>query len=316
MTGGSAQGEARARRPSLRDASEARARRLLLLGAVAGLVAAAASLLAPARDAEPLPDGAIARVNATLIRTDEYERLLAALASDRRNPLDDEDRGRVLDRLIEEELLVQHALALGLARSDRRVRSDLVSAVLGSLAAASDGYEPDDEETRRFYAENRDFFAGPGRLWVRQVFVAIDGGGDEPARRRAQEASARLRSGEPIDRVREELGDPEVAPLPDAPLPPAKLREYLGPTALLAAMDLAPGAPSDPVRSAQGYHVLLLVERQVGGAPPLEEIAPQVRAELRRRRDDGLLRDRLEQLRSEADVVVRQADGVVRVEPR
>jgi len=285
--------------------SEARARWLLMLGALAGLGMAAASLLGSGGSGR-LPDGAVARVNETLIRTEEYERLLAALESDRRTPLGDEDRARVLDRLIEEELLVQHALALGLARSDRRVRADLVSAVLGSLAAATDGYEPDEDEIQAFYAENRDFFAGPGRLWVRQVFVAVDGAGEEAAAARAARASERLRAGEPIDRVREELGSPEVAPLPDTPLPPAKLREYLGPTALLAALDLAPGQTSDPIRSAQGYHVLSLVERDPGGAPPLEEIVPQVRAELRRRSDDRLLRERLDQLRAAADVVVEQ----------
>jgi peptidylprolyl isomerase len=282
----------------------ARARGLLLLGALAGLGAAAASLLGPSAGGRGLPDGAVARVNETVIRADEVARVLAALESDRRTPLTDEDRRHVLDRLIEEELLVQHALALGLARSDRRVRADLVSAVLGSLAAAGDGYEPDEREVREFYAENRDFFAGPGRLWVRQVFVAVDGGGEEAARERATRAAERLRAGDAIERVRQELGSPEVAPVPDAPLPPAKLREYLGPTALLAAMDLAPGATSGPVRSAQGYHVLTLVERDPGGAPPLEEILPQVRAELRRRADDRALRERLDQLRAEADVVV------------
>jgi len=287
----------------VRDAA-ARARWLLRLGAMVGLVAAAASLLGPAAGPDQLPDGAVARVNETLIRTEEFERLLAALASDRRTRLTDEDRRLVLDRLIEEELLVQHALALGLARSDRRVRADLVSAVLGSLAVANDGWEPDEEEIRAFYAENRDFFAGPGRLWVRQVFVAVDADGEEAARERARRAAERLRAGDAIDLVRTELGSPEVAPVPDTPLPPAKLREYLGPTALLAAMDLAPGATSDPIRSAQGYHVLALVERQAGGAPPLEAIVPQVRAEIRRRTDDRLLRDRLDQLRADADVVV------------
>jgi len=283
---------------------EGRARWLLAAGALAGLAAAAASLLGGAGGDPPLPDDAVARVNGTILRAEEYERLLAALEGDRRVPLSDPDRRRVLDRLIEEELLVQHALALGLARSDRRVRGDLVSAVLGSLSAASDGYDPGEDEIRAFYADNRDFFAGPGRVWVRQVFVAVDGGNEETARERARRAGERLRAGEPLESVRSELGSPELAPLPDAPLPPAKLREYLGPTALLAALDLAPGATSEPVRSAQGYHVLALVEREDGGAPPLEEIVPQVRAELRRRAGDRMLRERLDQLRAEADVVV------------
>ena len=276
---------------------------LLAAGAAAGLAAAAASLLTTP-GAGPLPAGAAARVNGTLIRSEEVERVLAGLATDRRTPVTDADRTKVLDRLIEEELLVQHALALGLAKSDRRVRADLVSAVLGSLAAANDAYTPDEAEVARFYEQNRDYFAGPGRLRVRQVFVAVDGGGEEAARERAQRASERLRAGEAIEAVRADLGSEEVAPLPDALLPPAKLREYLGPSALLAALDLAPGQASAPVRSAQGWHVLALVEREPGGAPPLSEIAPQVRAELRRREDDRVLREQLDQLRAEADIVI------------
>ena len=275
---------------------------LLAAGAVAGLATAAASLLAG--PGAPLPPGAVARVNGTVIRSEDLERLLAGLASDRRTPPTAADRALVLDRLIEEELLVQHALALGLAKSDRRVRADLVSAVLGSLAAANDGWAPDEEEVARFYAENRDYFAGPGRLRVRQVFVAIDGAGEEAARERAARATERLRAGEPIEAVRADLGSAEVAPLPDALLPPAKLREYLGPSALLAALDLAPGQASAPVRSAQGWHVLSLVEREAGGAPPLAEIAPQVRAELRRREDDRVLREQLDQLRADADITL------------
>jgi hypothetical protein len=157
---------------------------------------------------------------------------------------------------------------------------------------------------REFYEANRDYFAGPGRLHVRQVFAAVDAAGEPAARERAERAAARLRAGEPLERVREELGSPEVAPVPDALLPPAKLREYLGPTALLAALDLEAGEASAPVRSAQGYHVLVLVEREAGGAPPFEEIAPQVRAELRRRQGDAMLRERLDQLRAEADVTL------------
>ena len=277
---------------------------LLAAGAVAGLATAAASLLSAPGGGAALPPGTAARVNGTAIQEADLERLLAGLASERRTAVGPEERARVLDRLIEEELLVQHALSLGLARSDRRVRADLVSSLLGALAAANDGWEPDSEAVARFYAENRDYFAGPGRLRVRQVFVAVDGAGEEAARQRAERASGRLRAGEALEVVRAELGSAEIAPLPDALLPPAKLREYLGPSALLAALDLAPGQASAPVRSAQGWHVLALVEREPGGAPPLAEIEAQVRAELRRREDDRALREQIDQLRAEADVEV------------
>lgn len=282
----------------------ARAARLLALGAAIGLALAATTLLSRP-EGPPLPPGAVARVNDALIRSDEYERLLGALASDRRSPLDANDRRHVLDRLVDEELLVQYALDLGLTRTDRRVRADLVSAVLASLNAAADGYEPTSAEVEAFYADNGDYFARPARLHVRQVFVA-PGNGDAAAR--ATDATLRLRAGEPIERVQSEVGDELLAPPPDAPLPPAKLREYLGPSALDAARTLAIGEVSEPVETPQGYHVLQLVGRSDAERPPLAVVEPQVRAEMRRRAGDRLLRERLDELREEGDV--RIAPGV------
>jgi hypothetical protein len=242
-------------------------------------------------------------VNDAMIREHEFQRLVAALANDRRTPLTDADRRHVLDRLIEEELLVQHALDLGLVHTDRRVRANLVSSVLGSLNAAADAYEPEADEVETFYAENADYFATPGRLWVRELFFSRrseDGDGIE----RARQAVERLRAGQALENVREALADAAVAPLPSAPLPPAKLREYLGPTALSVALRLEPGQVSDPVQTPQGHLVLLLVERTEHHARPLADVEPQVRAEMRRRAGDRLLRERLDALRAQADVRV------------
>jgi hypothetical protein len=293
-------------REQVRSEGPARARWLLGLGAAAGLALAASSLLsAPGEDGSTLPEGAVAGVNGTLIRSEEFQRLVAALAVDRRTPLSEADRRRVLDRLIEEELLVQHAVALGLVRSDRRVRADLVSAVLSSLNASVDDFDPSPPEVAAFYEENRNYFARPARLRVRQVFVAAPrDASDAEAQARARQAAERLRGGEAIQAVREALGNEAFAPLPDAPLPPAKLQEYLGPSALRAALSLEPGGVSEPVATPQGYHVLQLVARTESEAQPLPAVETQVRAEMKRRAGDRALRARLDELRAQADVRV------------
>jgi parvulin-like peptidyl-prolyl isomerase len=278
---------------------------LLVAGALVGAALAAAGLTASAHSGA-LPAGVVALVNGQPIGTEDYARMLQAVASDKRDPLSADDRQHVLDRIIEEELLVQRGLDLGLARQDRRVRADLITTVIGGVVSDANEREPSDDEVAAFFTANRDFFAGPGRIRVRQVFVRVTTPSDPAAQARAEEAARRLRGGESFDAVAAALGDPPLSTLPDAPLPPSKLRDYVGPTALRAALELGVGEVSDPVRSGTGYHVLQVVERQPDAVPALDEIRPQVVAEFRRRAGERALREYLDELRASATVVVAE----------
>jgi parvulin-like peptidyl-prolyl isomerase len=279
---------------------------LLALGAAAGIGLAAAGLVGPVGDrGGALPAGAVARINGQILRTEDYERAVSGVASDRRDGVDEAQRRQVLDRLIDEELLVQRSLELGFARKDRKVRADLTQAMIASVIAEQEDLQPTDDELQKFYDAHRDFFAQPGRLRVRQVFCRVAGAADDAtALTRAQEATRRLRAGEAFGAVQAALGDPEISPLPDALLPPAKLVDYLGPTALRAALTLGAGEVSEPVRSTTGYQVLQVVERQADVTRSLADLKPQVLAELRRRRGEQALRRYLDDLRSRSDITV------------
>jgi parvulin-like peptidyl-prolyl isomerase len=279
---------------------------LLGLGAGLGIILAATGLVDVKRTGGSLPPrGAAALVNGELIRNEDFARTLAGVAADRRDGVDGQQRRLVLDRLIDEELLVQRGIELGLARHDRKVRADLTAAVIASVVAETEDVEPTPTELQSFYDENRAFFTRPGRLRLRQVFIdPAKDGGDGAARTRAAEASRRVRAGEPFAVVHAALGDPEVAPLPDALLPAEKLVDYLGPTVLAKVLGLAAGEVSEPIRSGTGYHVVQIVERQPDETPPLAEIQTQVVAEFRRRAGDRALRAYLDDLRARADVVL------------
>ena len=279
---------------------------LLAIGAGAGIALAATGLVASGvTRGRGLPPGAVARVNGALLRADDYTRSLDALERDRRGGAEPADRRFVLDRLIDEELLVQRGLELGLARQDARVRRDLTAAVIDAVVTEHEDGTPPDADLEAFYRRERDFFARPGRLRVRQLWCRADTAADAPsADARARAAAASLRAGEDFAGVRVRLGDPEIAPLPDALLSPAKLLDHLGPTALRAALELEAGAVSDPVRSATGYHVLQVIEREAEWVPPREEVADEVVAEYRRRRGERALRAYLDGLRARADVEI------------
>jgi len=293
-----------AHRPEARNESR-RVLVLLTLGAAAGLMLAAIGLLRSDDLAAGLPDDAVAVVNGVAIRTQAYQRALNALAADRRSPIGLEEERHVLNRLLDEELLVQRGIELGLARHDRRVRGDLVAAVIESIVSAVELLDPSDEELESFYEANQGFFGRAGRLRVRRVVVRTGSLRTvEEARERADQVVRALRDGEDFASVAERLGDPPMVPVPEVLLPPTKLREYLGPTLTLAALELGPGEVSEPNSSPSGFSVLQMLDRTPESVPPFEEIRDQVRVEFRRRAGDRALREYLDRLRSSADLRV------------
>ena len=273
---------------------------LLLAGAALGLALSAWGLLEDSGERHVLSAETAAVVGDRVIRRVNYERMLAGVEQDRRGPIDDTTRWRVLERMIDEELLVQKALALGLAAADRRVRGELVSGLVGSVVSEADAEAPTAADIEEHFLESAAFFARPGRLRVETLFFSPRSDGS--ARARAESARARLMAGEDSAKVEKELADRELAEAPDALLPLAKLRDYLGPTVAEALVSLGVGNWSKPIEAGDGVWLVRIREHEAQTAPPLAEIEPLVRQDLVRRRGDEALRRYLDSLREETRV--------------
>lgn len=253
--------------------SHQRAHALLIAGLLLGILMAASGVLQDG--IAELPENAIARVNDRLILRDTWLRAVTAVASERRTPLTDEDKRHILDRLIDEELVAQHGVALGLVEQDRRLRGQLVAQVLQTATVANSGRVFSDGELRSFFDQHLDFFSTPARVRVSAVRILADG------RRTAF-----------------------VPPVPDSLLPPTKLRAYLGPGLTQATLGLRPGETSEPIPHGNGQVVLEVLEREAGVPPRFEQVREQVREEMSRRMDEESVRQLLNQLRSDNRVVV------------
>jgi len=124
---------------------ERRALWLLALGAAGGaLLGALAAWSGGAFGADALPPAAIAMVNGSPILREEFERALSLVAGDRRDPPNAADRVHVLGRLIDEELLVQHAVTSGLLSPGaegpaRGVRDAVVKEMVEAAVADESG---------------------------------------------------------------------------------------------------------------------------------------------------------------------------------
>lgn len=273
---------------------------LLLAGAALGLAISAWGLLEDRAERHVLSDETAAIVGERVIRRVDYERMLAGVEQDRRGPIDDATRRRVLERMIDEELLVQQALALGLAAADRRVRGELVSSLVDSVVSEADGKPPTDAEVAAHYQESAGFFARPGRVRVETLFFSARGEGSSSAR--AGAARKRLLEGDDMAQIAQELADRQVAEAPATLLPLAKLRDYLGPTVVEKLADLDIDEWSEPIPVANDAWLVRIREREAEVEPPLAEVEPVVRQDLIRLRGDEALRHYLDTLRNETPV--------------
>lgn len=268
----------------------------LVLGLVLGLLGVLVSALTPSWT-QPANAEVVAVVNGTVLSREKYLAYLQALASDKKDPITAEDSEYVLQRMIEEELLVQRGVEVGLLESDKRTRAALVNGMVSMTTTAAEAKAPTENELAEFFQENIDYFTPTGRIRARQLVVkGEDAGG------RALTAYQRLVAGESFEAVEQEFGTAVALSVPDSLLPPAKLREYLGPAATQMLMAQSVGFVSEPQPMDTGFRILQLVDKEVGQAPAQEAIREQLEAEFVRRAGDNALREYLEWLKDRADI--------------
>jgi parvulin-like peptidyl-prolyl isomerase len=269
---------------------------LLALGAIAGILLAAFGLLESSRFSSN--DG-VAQVNQTVIKQDTYQRLLAALQSDKRSPLTEDDRRLVLDRLVDEELLVQRGVELGFLELNSTVRNTLIQAVTTAVISGSELSAPTESELQLFYQEHHSLFTQPPRLHLQQLVITNN---DKMAHERADAIMQKLQSGVPFSEVKAAHGDAIIFDIPELPLPTGKLREYIGPTLLEVASNMTPGDFSEPTAVQDKLIIIRLVSRTDAITPPLSSIRRQVEAEYQRNIAATTFRDYVQWLRNRADI--------------
>jgi len=271
-----------------------RSGRLLAVGAALGIAAALWGALGQPGFGKPGRD-AIATVEGVEISRADYERALGALAADKRTPLTTADARRALDRLIDEELLVQRGLDLGLGTSDLAVRKAVVDAMVQFAAAETAGRKPDDDELRAFYAGRPELVRTAPQVRVHVVSF--------PSRDQASVEAMRsaLRAGIDFDAAARSAGG-ETVIVPDMLLPAQKLGDYAGPAVRDAAVSLKPGEAAGPIDSGGVPAFVLSLDRREASAPPFEEVRDAVAEEWRRRQAETALDEYLAGLRRTAKI--------------
>jgi hypothetical protein len=283
---------------------------LLAAAAIGALLAACGEVDSGARRAIP-PRGVVAVVNGQAITRGAFEHYVESAAGGGETAsVDDEARRRLLLRMVDEELLFQRGIDLGLHRRDPAAHRAILSAVIASVTPEGEAGEPDEATLRSHYEENAPRFIGPERFAVEVVLVSDRGRTDAEARGEAEEVANRLREGEDVKAVLASYPDSSVLATPVPPLPLESVARRAGPSAANAVSQLSPGEVSDPLRDEAGYTVVALRERHPREAAPFDEVRGDVRRAYLRQRREQALRDTLDALHREADIRVLDREFV------
>ena len=265
--------------------------RWLIAGALAGLLAAGFGILRQADSGNELPANAVARVNGQIISRNNYDRALARLGT---NSTSVDKTAWVLQRLVEDELLVQRGLELGMAQSDSAVRNAIIDSLIASVTAEADAASPGDEELQQYLSDNADRFS-----YTASLSVAAWQTNDDAV---AQSFVAKLRNGSNV------TTSDAIGPIPDLPpglMPLELLRDYLGPGVAAAAADMP--IDSSAVFARRGrWLVVQVLEKKSAVVTDLGTIRNRVLLDYRRSLADQTLQDYLDDLRRRADLVVAQ----------
>lgn len=266
----------------------ARSRRTwLILGALTGCAAAALQILHDVRIPIRLRPGVAARVDGRDIDSASVDRTVAGFdAALRASP--EYARKRVISRMIDEELLVRHALDSGSAETDAEVRASLVRAAIARVNSEVAAQPISDAELETFYRAHVMSYSTAARYQVTPLyFASASFPRVEDAERRAAQANAKIQSGGSVDDL-QRGADPLPFSPPGGLASTGTLANYFG-TPVVDRLERisAGGATSAPF----GRGILLLyVDRRVDSeVPSLSAIRDLVRADLLRERQEAAL---------------------------
>jgi hypothetical protein len=250
--------------------------------------------------------GAAARVNGRPIDLDSINRTVAGMDARQRRS-ESATRHDVLSRMIDEELLIQHALDSGAAETSPEVRAALVRSAITRVNAEAAAEPISDGELNEYFESHRQVYATAARFDVTPLYFeshdadaarsnatvvrASTAAGHTDAvaaRARATAARVAIQAGTPFEQL---LNTSERPPFdsPGQQITPRTLANYFGPATADAVDHLTPGQTTEVTQLGSGVVFIYLNNKIPGEVPSLASIRDLVAADAMRDRQERAL---------------------------
>ena len=262
----------------------------LIVGGFCGLLFAGYGIFTKISINQTLDSNTIATVNNTPITRETYLRAIDRYSSDSKDALNNNDRTWVLQRLIEEELLVQRGLSLGIITTDNDVRGAIVRALIASINTEAAAMMPNEEELFEYYNSNEEKFTYPATISI-QAWVSS-----------TEEDALLLKKGLLENKESEKYENIRLLKnIPSGLLTLNKIREYLGPS-IASAIKLETENNVITQYSQDRWYIVYIIEKNAGVVEPFENIKHQIHNEFIRSEADKKLREYINNLKDNASI--------------
>ncbi|MBW0148322.1 peptidylprolyl isomerase [Marinobacter arenosus] len=210
---------------------------------------------------------------------------------------------RLVDKYVQEEILVREALAMGLDTGDAVIRQRLRQKMEFILDGAVASLEPSDQTLREYYRANAERFTTLPKVGFRHVFL-----GKAMDETTVGSALRALKSGAAL----EEVGQPTLLPPELGASVRTTVDSNFGAGFFDQLVALPPGDWAGPVESAFGWHLVNVTGKTGGTLPEFELIRDRVEDAWRRDASERLGEEQLLALKSDYRISVPDVDGISR----
>ena len=207
-------------------------------------------------------------------------------------PVQDRDK-QLLQRLIDDELILQRAEELGILQADPGIRKLLARSAIDTVVRESQALLIKEPELIAFYNDHQAVFQQPQRITLQAAqFDDVE---------MANISRNAVLLGDSLKKT-VSLGGGKILPIPVSPLPKHMLIRYLGISLTDLALGLSATQISQPIVQGDNIYLLQVIENQPATLMPFEQVRETVMTELvsRQRRDS--LTTTLEELKQTASI--------------
>ena len=273
--------------------------KLLLLASIIGTLLAIYSIMDSNNNYSSLPDNVAAVVNDKIIPSERYQTVIQLIKNDKRDDLTDNDRNMALERIIEEELLVQYAYQNGFLEADDLLRKSIVRSVVDSIAEQSISVIPNEKILRDFYQDNLPLFTVDEQFRI--VILSSQNGSDINAGKVIWQDSY------DIPLLMNEIRSIKKLDISSDFISKYRLGTLIGPLLRDVVLSLKLGETSEPLETIYGYSIVTLIDKKGRVIPDFKEINEIVLQEYKRQQRETILNDLLSDLKRQSDININSS---------